>query len=206
MFILGINPVRKFGIWPIWADLTRYFENNKVISILSNDRQSNIWIIAWPELGKHIFKARPDDVIKRKHFRRNWPFVRGIHRFPVNSPHKGQWRGALMFSLICVWINDWVNNREAGDMRRHHAHYDVTVMEAIGDKVTKLHWQLFQCSEGVFATSATELSWGILFLPMNLPACSSIVIGWFILNLQTMVSLVVTEISIQNNSSIQIYE
>ena len=37
------------------------------------------------------------------------------HRPPVNSPHKGQWRGALMFSLICVWINGWVNNREAGD-------------------------------------------------------------------------------------------
>ena len=49
-----------------------------------------------------------DDVIKWKHFPRNWPFVRGIHRSPVNSTHKGQWRGALMFSLICVWINDWV--------------------------------------------------------------------------------------------------
>ena len=48
--------------------------------------------------------------------------------FPVNSPHKGQWRGALMFSLICVWINDWVNNREAGDLRRYRAHYDVIVM------------------------------------------------------------------------------
>ena len=33
---------------------------------------------------------------------------------PVNSPHKGQWRGALMLSLICTWINGWVNNREAG--------------------------------------------------------------------------------------------
>ena len=56
------------------------------------------------------------------------PFVRGIHRSPVNSPHKGQWRGALMFSVICVWINDWVNNREAGDLRRDRGHYDVTVM------------------------------------------------------------------------------
>ena len=45
-----------------------------------------------------------------------------------NSPHKGQWCGALMFSLICVWINGWVNNREAGDLRRHRAHYDVSVM------------------------------------------------------------------------------
>ena len=49
-------------------------------------------------------------------------------RSPVNYPHKGQWRGALMFSLICAWINAWVNNREAGDLRRHYAHYDVTVM------------------------------------------------------------------------------
>ena len=69
-----------------------------------------------------------DDVIKWKHFRRYWPFVRGIHRSPVNSPHKGQWRGALMFSLICVWINGWVNNLEASDLIRYRAHYDVTVM------------------------------------------------------------------------------
>ena len=59
---------------------------------------------------------------------RHWPFVRGIHRSPVNSSHKGQWHGALMFSLIGVWINGWVNNREAGDLRRYLAHYDVIVM------------------------------------------------------------------------------
>ena len=68
------------------------------------------------------------DVIKWKHFPRYWPFVRGIHRSPVNSPHQGQWRGALMFSFICTWINGWVNNREAGDLRCHRDHYDVTVM------------------------------------------------------------------------------
>ena len=61
--------------------------------------------------------ATHDDVIKWKHIPRSWPFVRGIHRSPVNYPHKGQWRGALMFSLICVWINGWVNNREAGDFQ-----------------------------------------------------------------------------------------
>ena len=74
-----------------------------------------------------------DDVIKWKHFPRYWPFVRGIHRSPVNSPHKGQWRGALMFSLICVWINGWVNNREAGDLRRYRAHYSVIVMTLAED-------------------------------------------------------------------------
>ena len=69
-----------------------------------------------------------DDVMKWKYFPCYWPFVRGIHRSTVNSPHKGQWRWASMFSLICVWISGWVNNREAGDLRRHRAHYDVIVM------------------------------------------------------------------------------
>ena len=72
--------------------------------------------------------TRHDDVIKWKHFTRDWPFVRGIHRSPVNSPHKGQWRGALMFTLICAQNNGWVNNREACDLRRYRAHYDVIVM------------------------------------------------------------------------------
>ena len=53
--------------------------------------------------------------------------VRG-HRPPVNSPHKGHWRRAVIFLMICAWINGWVNNREAGDLRRHRTHYDVTVM------------------------------------------------------------------------------
>ena len=69
-----------------------------------------------------------DDVIKWKHFLRNWPFVRGIHRSPVNSPHKGQWRAAFMFSLISVWTNGWVNNGDVGDLRRHRAYHDVIVM------------------------------------------------------------------------------
>ena len=72
-----------------------------------------------------------DDVIKWKHFPRYWPFVRGINRSPVKSPHKGQWRGALMFTLICARKNGWVNNREAGDLRRHHAHYVVIVMQRL---------------------------------------------------------------------------
>ena len=43
-----------------------------------------------------------DNVIKWTHLPRYWPFVRGIHRSPVDSTHRGQWRGALMFSLICA--------------------------------------------------------------------------------------------------------
>ena len=59
----------------------------------------------------------------------------GIHRSSVNSPHRGQWRGALMFYLICAWINGWVNNRETGDLRRHRAHYDVIVIKRLPEKV-----------------------------------------------------------------------
>ena len=65
---------------------------------------------------------------------------------PVTSPHKGQWRGALMFSLICTRINGWVNNGEAGDLRRHHAHCDVTVMKKEQTQVSVL-WVLY----GAFA-------------------------------------------------------
>ena len=57
--------------------------------------------------------------MKWKHFPRYWPFMREIHRSAENSRNKGRWRGALMFCLICGWINGWVNNREAGDLRRH---------------------------------------------------------------------------------------
>ena len=46
----------------------------------------------------------------------------------VNYPHKGQWRGALMFSLICAWINGWINNCEPGGLKRHRAHYDVIAL------------------------------------------------------------------------------
>ena len=55
--------------------------------------------------------------------------VREIHQSLVDSPHKGQWRRAFMFSLICGWTNGWVNKRDAGDLRRQSAHYDVTVMD-----------------------------------------------------------------------------
>ena len=69
-----------------------------------------------------------DDVIKWKHFPRYFTFVRGIHLLPMIYPHKGEWRGTLVFSLICAWTNDWVSNRDCGDLRRHRAHYDAIVM------------------------------------------------------------------------------
>ena len=84
--------------------------------------------IIQPETNKHWMSVHYDDVIKWKHFPPHWPFVQEIHRPQVNSPHKGQWRRALMFSLICIWINGWINNCEAGDLKCYRAHYDVIVM------------------------------------------------------------------------------
>ena len=73
---------------------------------------------------------------------------------PVNSPHKGQWRGAFVFSLICTWINDWVNNHEAGDLRRHHGHYDANVMARV-----KVNTTAFLQPYLLSARWATELQW-----------------------------------------------
>ena len=75
-------------------------------------------------------------------------FCAGNSPVPGEFPHKGQCRGALMFSLICAWTNRQVNNREAGDLRRHQAHYDVSVM--YDDRrwlpalccITKHHWSI----------------------------------------------------------------
>ena len=80
-----------------------------------------------------------DDVILWKHFPCYRAFVQGIHQSPVTSPHKGQWHGALMFSLICTRINDWANNHEAGDLRCHHAH-DVMVMT---QEPVKSSWEIW---------------------------------------------------------------
>ena len=83
----------------------------------------NIWVrepLVHPDSSKTLIH---NDVIKWKHFPCYWSLcVRGMQRSSMDSPHKGQWCGALMFSLICASINSWVNNREAGDLRRHRAH------------------------------------------------------------------------------------
>ena len=69
-----------------------------------------------------------DGVTKWKHLPRYWPFARGIHRSPVNSPHKG---------------GKWVNVRETGGLRRYRTHYDVIVMIKKDDcwKMT-IYWGL----------------------------------------------------------------
>ena len=107
-----------------------------------------------------VLSFRYDGDIKWKHFSCYWPFGRGIHRSPVNSPYKGQWRGALMFSLICACINGWVNNGEAGDLRRQRAHYDVIVMAQTSPEALVL-WSSC-CLDCVFEDLAPSLKYSIL--------------------------------------------
>ena len=75
-----------------WISVFMQPNSNEILRLWCNGYWWNEWLLH-------------DDVIKWKHFPRYWSFVRGIHRSPVNCPHKGQWRRALMFSLICAWIN-----------------------------------------------------------------------------------------------------
>ena len=107
--------------WPTWFNSLRIGEQREFLRTYEHWKYK-------PTCTKLHQSVIHDDVIKWKHFPRYWPFVREIHRSPVNFPHKGQWRGALMFSLICTRMNGWVNNREAGDLRRYQVHYDVIVM------------------------------------------------------------------------------
>ena len=75
-----------------------------------------------------------DDVIKWKHLPRYWPFMMGIHRSLVDSPHKGQWRGALVLSLICAWTNrlskqsrcQWFGT-PSRSLRRHCNYYSLAI-------------------------------------------------------------------------------
>ena len=106
----------------VWQWCAYFLGWQKMFSLFL--RLHDVILLWWVSYNSEIH----DDVTKWKHFPRYWPFVWGIHRSPINSPHKGQWRGALIFSLICAWIHGRVNNREAGDLRRHRSHYDVTVM------------------------------------------------------------------------------
>ena len=91
-----------------------------------------------------------DDVINWKHFPRYWPFVRGIHLSPVNSPHKGQWHGALMFSLICA-LNKRLSKQPRGWwfetpsrwLWRHcndQLKYETTIKQELVDRVHS-YWE-----------------------------------------------------------------
>ena len=88
--------------------------------------------------------------MKWKHLPRYWPFVWKIHR------------SALIFSLICVWINDWVNNREAGDLRRHRAHYDAIVLTSRHNCLLKISHEkasvVFHNSDVIMRAMASQIT------------------------------------------------
>ena len=89
-----------------------------------------------------------------------------------NSPHKGQWRGALMFSLNWAWINGGVKKREAGDLRPHLPHYDAIVMIHAG--ITANLYERGPCKKKKKSqkdASASPTSYGVLEY--------SIVTTWF---------------------------
>ena len=85
--------------------------------------------------------------------------VTGPLCWPVNSHHKGQWCGALMFSLICVWINGWVNHFEAGDLGRHRTHYDVIVTLHIFFKVLFIITAFFKPFVDLVTTDLAKSRW-----------------------------------------------
>ena len=121
-----LNSTWSYDFFILSSEKSKRFDSKTKLQNKIENNWSRNGNMQWDVMSFH-----PDEIdIKWKHFPRYWPFVRGIHRSPVNSPHKGQWRGALMFSLICTWIDGCVNNHEAGNLRCHRGHYDVNVMES----------------------------------------------------------------------------
>ena len=85
---------------------------------------------------------------------------------PVNSLHIGQWRRALMFSLVCAGINVWVNNREVGDLRRHFAHHGVTVMQK-----KRFCWRLLPWFAFFFGDDIMAWKWCLHHYPFVRGVC-----------------------------------
>ena len=127
-FITNLTASYKIHCRYLWKLFHRSWGNRMAVNIFISPSSLRRYGIVEGSLEVCKIVIIHEDVIQWKHFPRYWSFVRGIHRSPVDSPHKGQWRGVLMFSLIGTWINGWINNREAGYLRRHRAHYDVIVM------------------------------------------------------------------------------
>ena len=123
---------------------TNLMSEHKVWAHLQNRStdMNDLYLMMERQAGVPLNHHYHDDIIKWKHFPCNWPFVRGIHQPPVDSPHKGQWREALMFSLICAWTNGWANNQDVGDFRCHSTHYDIRTKMSLHVLLSN-HQQLF---------------------------------------------------------------
>ena len=118
-----LQPVNKHSSRDVWRSATR--------QLLCHWRVRLHTMITRYAVGSCPHGRRRgfhDDVIKWSHSPRHWPFVRWIHRSPVNSPQKGQWSGALEFFFICAWTYSSVNNWDTGNLRCQRSHYDVIIM------------------------------------------------------------------------------
>ena len=132
-----LNPKKNRSLWTKFRCLC----NQTVFFCLCIDKVPRVKLIYF--VSEKTFRRDRDCSIMN--YQKGQPMMTSSNGniFHVAGPlcgeftgHKGQWRGALAFSLICTWLNGWVNNREAGDLRRHRAHYDITVMLNIGFEPT----------------------------------------------------------------------
>ena len=150
--IKKVTGCRPADITPaLFLTVVQLFNNWRVGMVVTDGRALADLEPPWwrGPVGSH------DDVIKWKHFPRYRPFVRGIHRSPANSPHKGQWCGALMFSLIYKrlskqswgwWLEMAVPN--AGVAQREYWEWRMTFSFRYNVVLTKLckwnnHWQIW---------------------------------------------------------------
>ena len=136
--------------WPVkvsWKHVCRWSELS-LVQVMSwcliGAKQLPKSAMVYHQLGLQEQTVEGEILIKMWYFRSTKcilfePFCPGLDLFNLMmtssngsifrvTGHLCQWRGALMFSLICAWINNWENNCEAGDSRHYHAHYDVIVM------------------------------------------------------------------------------
>ena len=131
--LLATKVVRLAGQWNNcqWAKIHRSYDDEKYVNFIykfsfsfshrwgSHFQAARILLISWWWLWFFLH-----DVIKWKQF--SMLLALCVGNSPVTG--EGQWCGAFMFSLICAWTQGWINNRDAGDLRRHPAHYDIIVM------------------------------------------------------------------------------
>ena len=108
-----------------------YLKSTWPLSLINKDMQAfQLTCASW--YGKQTWRAHKhtchDDVIKMETFSSAMALCEGNPPFTGKFPSQSQWCGALMFSLMSAWTNGCENNREAGDLKQHRAHYDITVM------------------------------------------------------------------------------
>ena len=118
---------------------------------MNSDPANFLWgkASAGPNIGTQPFSNNHNhtlwlhDYVKLKKFPALLAICARNSPVPGEFPAKRQWRGGLLFSLIYTRINGWVNNDEAGNLRRLRAHYDVTVMSLLPETDKQHHNALF---------------------------------------------------------------